>query len=56
MTKSEFEFLNLPHVPRARCLDADWVAVHHTATDITKTWRRFGWVPIENKEIKNEKQ
>jgi len=30
----------------APCLDPDWVYVPSAATDITKTWRKFGWVPL----------
>lgn len=31
---------------RARILDPDFVYTPAAATDITKTWRKFGWVPL----------
>jgi len=38
--------LTKPHVPYARCLDKDWQPTHHSNTDVTRTWRKFGWTPI----------
>ena len=37
---------NAPPKPRARILDPDFVYVPAAATDVTKTWRKFGWVPL----------
>ena len=38
-------------VPLAvRLLNPNFKYVPAAATDITQTWRRFGWTPIENKE------
>ena len=31
-------------------LDPDFKYVPAAATDITQTWRRFGWKPIERKD------
>ena len=33
-----------------RLLNPNFKYVPAAATDITQTWRRFGWTPIENKE------
>lgn len=42
---------------RARCLDPDWEYVPAAATDITKTWRKFGWKPLDElKQTKESKQ
>jgi hypothetical protein len=32
----------------ARCLDPDWVYIPAAATDVRKTWLKFGWTPIES--------
>jgi hypothetical protein len=34
--------------------DKDWEYVPAAATDVTKTWRKFGWTPINEKEKENE--
>jgi len=31
-------------------LDKKFVYVPASATDVTQTWKKFGWQPIENKE------
>jgi hypothetical protein len=36
---------------RARCLDPDWVYTPAAATDIRKTWLKFGWKPIREQYI-----
>jgi hypothetical protein len=38
---------------RARCLDPDWVytPAAAAATDIRKTWLKFGWKPIREQYI-----
>ncbi len=40
-----WEFVGTKPKPRARILDSDFEYVHSSRTDITKTWRKFGWVP-----------
>ena len=37
--------LNEAERKRARCLDPDWVYTPAAATDIRKTWLKFGWKP-----------
>ena len=44
------------HNQRARCLDPDWEYVPAAATDVTKTWRKFGWVPLDEQRTKESKQ
>lgn len=40
---------------RAKILDPDWVYTSAVNTDVTKTWRKFGWIPMaEQKEIDNK--
>ena len=39
---------------KARCLDPDWVYVPSAATDITKTWRQFGWKPLAERSSEHE--
>lgn len=39
---------------RARCLDPDWVYTPAAATDIRKTWLKFGWVPPHTQEEKQD--
>jgi hypothetical protein len=39
---------------RARCLDPDWVYVPAAATDVRKTWLKFGWKPINEQYIPKE--
>lgn len=31
-------------------LDQNFKYVRSEATDVTQTWKKFGWTPIENKE------
>lgn len=44
------EHHNQPQHKPARILDPNFKYVSAAATDITQTWRKFGWVPIERKE------
>ena len=32
--------------PRARILDPNFVYTPAASTDVQKTWRKFGWVPL----------
>ena len=38
----------------ARCLDPDWKYIPAAATDVRKTWLRFGWKPINEQYIPSE--
>ena len=33
-------------VTRARILDPNFEYIHSSKTDVQKTWRKFGWVPL----------
>ena len=50
MGAEEFmEFLpgfDAPPKHKAKILDPAFEYVHSSGTDITKTWRKFGWVPL----------
>jgi hypothetical protein len=50
------EQLNKANPPeRFGLCDPDWVYVPAAATDVTKTWRKHGWTPLEeNKESNDE--
>ena len=37
---------------RARILDPDFEYVPAAATDVQRTWRRFGWVPMAEQSCK----
>lgn len=44
-TEYWLEGFDAPPKPRAKILDSTFEYVHSSRTDITKTWRKFGWVP-----------
>jgi hypothetical protein len=41
---------------RARCLDPDWVYTPAAATDIRRTWLKFGWQPINEQYLPAEEK
>jgi len=40
----------------ARCLDPDWVYTPAAATDIRRTWLKFGWQPINEQYLHAEEK
>lgn len=46
--------LNEAERKRARCLDPDWEYIPAAATDIRKTWLKFGWKPLNEQYIPKE--
>ena len=47
---NELDALKLSEKTRARILDPNWVYVDSRHTDITKTWRKYGWKPVGEKD------
>lgn len=39
-----------PQVPKVPLTNPEFEYVPSMKTDITKTWRKFGWVPLKEKK------
>jgi hypothetical protein len=38
-------------IPANNILNNDFIYVPSAKTDVTQTWKKYGWKPIENREL-----
>jgi len=45
-----------PAPPRANLMDPGFKYVPATSTDVTQTWRKYGWKPLAEKQTQRKEE